>query len=827
MTSRMPMSRQSRGLLLLGVCLLIVGLLPAQSTLAAFKNLPIDNTLPDFARGTFQRASLGAVRIPSIPNQKIADENGAVQLGPIGLLRNWKKLPSFLPSKLANMGTAAIGANMFVIGGFDSLGNYLDSVYSAAVNTTTGNILATGWQPEPSLAAVHGSNNLATGATESKIGSPAVAAVNKPGGGGYLYVIGGEIPAGTRKFSSFAVQRASVGTDGRIAAPGWAELTNAQIPSPDPNDPFSQRGMLGASAVVFTTPNGRTFIYLIGGLEEYLQGTGPGAILQQQGTRRVWYTEVNVSSGALSNPTGGGTSAWAPLTDIPLPNTLPSSAGLWNTAAVADHFLNTVNGSSDALYVIGGLNVPATTTASQEAYRALIAPSNGVLTWTPKQAGNPWYTLPAARSGHGAAIFRGNIYLTSGQPGGSVNPDTSILTTYVEDNLDLHNFGAAGFGSDFLENSSALDFSSGNPGAPRTNHGTILVQAGPAAPNTAFLYIIGGRGATGDGDTTDDQGSDTIEMAKIGGDEDIKNAGYAQTGQFYSAVYPIIFDQAQIQQISWATQITRTSGLEPDDIALDYRISNDSDCTRPSWTDASWQTLDGAPADASHTSIDGQNSVDLASVPAHCFQYRAKLTSSADFLRTPSLLNISIRIFVPGSPDLSVKAISDRRGAHNSFTGLTVTIQNVNLLDPPTLAADIDSAGSFYVDMCIFGPGTPAAPPTATPPTLPLTQQNMQCSKLYSNVDKSAIGPDTTYSVTRWYVTGSNPEQLATLTDYFKVPGVYTVIVAVDSYVDDAAANPRGYVDEGDQGEGNNVSQPFTFTVDTIGYIRYLAQMRH
>src|SRR6059058_2227257 len=77
MTHRMPLLRQSRGLLLLGVCLLLLGLLPAQSTLAAFKNLPIDNTLTDFARGTFQRASLGAVSIPSIPNQKIADENGA------------------------------------------------------------------------------------------------------------------------------------------------------------------------------------------------------------------------------------------------------------------------------------------------------------------------------------------------------------------------------------------------------------------------------------------------------------------------------------------------------------------------------------------------------------------------------------------------------------------------------------------------------------------------------------------------------------------------------------------------------------------------------
>ena len=111
----------------------------------------------------------------------------------------------------------------------------LDSVYSAAVNTTNGQIFSPGWQAEPALAAVHGSDNLTQGTNMSLIASPAVAAVNKPGGGGYLYVIGGEVPkaaGATLKFSSYAVQRATVGTNGRIAAPGWAELTNAQIPPP-------------------------------------------------------------------------------------------------------------------------------------------------------------------------------------------------------------------------------------------------------------------------------------------------------------------------------------------------------------------------------------------------------------------------------------------------------------------------------------------------------------------------------------------------------------------------------------------------------------------
>src|SRR3712207_646230 len=98
MTSRMRLARRPRGFLLLGICLLLVSLLPARPTLAAFRDQTVDNALSEFATGTFQRSSLGAVNFPSSPNQKLADQTGAVQLGPIGLLRNWKKRPTPLPS---------------------------------------------------------------------------------------------------------------------------------------------------------------------------------------------------------------------------------------------------------------------------------------------------------------------------------------------------------------------------------------------------------------------------------------------------------------------------------------------------------------------------------------------------------------------------------------------------------------------------------------------------------------------------------------------------------------------------------------------------------
>ena len=170
---------------------------------------------------------------------------------------------------------------------------------------------------------------------------------------------------------------------------------------------------------------------------------------------------------------------------------------------------------------------------------------------------------------------------------------------------------------------------------------------------------------------------------------------------------------------------------------------------------------------------------------------------------------------------VSVKTIS-ARGGGAIFTGLNVLIQNVNQLSPPTLAANVDSSGSFYVDLCIYGPNV-----SGPAPTLPLTPTNKQCSKAYSQVDKSLMGPNTTYSVTRWFDTAT--DQPVELIKLFPQNGSYTVYAAVDSYVDDPTTWPKGFVDEGDldKGESNNVSAPFTFSLQGgRGYGIYLAQMR-
>ena len=790
-----------RGLLILGICVLLLGTLPPHSSLAASKQQEINNALVDLKDGKFQRTSLSNSLRPFTAGDKVKDQVGGVRLGPIGLLKQWFQSPFVLPKALYRMGATAIGSRIFLSGGLTPSGSSSDrvaEVWSTAVSQVDGALVAPGWEAEPALPAVQGADATTTSphldAPVAPVDSPAVTAVpDSSGHGGYIYVIGGNTAAGLFDFSSYAVRIGTV-SNGRIT--GWQEQAGARFPSLDtsiPPNPFIKSHGVHSATALSHTIGGVTYIYLIGGLQHYYSG-GNG---QDSGLKTTFYARVG-SGGKLFKPTSPGTEGWDRLPQaIPVPS---GATGLWDASGTIDNYVASSQTNADALYMIGG-QLDTLPTYSSFVYRATINP-DGTLIWD-------WSgTLPEARNGAVAIPFRGNIYLTGGQPNG-VGPDKSVLTSYVEDDLTLFEFSdGQGNGSNFLKSDTALL-------EKRSLHGSVLVSADSNSPNSAFIYVLGGFGT--EGSDIANKPRDTVIYGKVGGGEDIASSGYAPTGWYYSKPFNVAqqFSEVTVQEIDWTSAITRTTSDM--DIEMDYRLSSSNDCATATWAD--WIPLTGATD--GHRSIDGQNIATITDTVARCFQYRVRLTTQDKFA-TPTLLNVSIKIIIPGSPDLSVKTISDRRGAGNAFTGLNVIIQNVNLLAPPTLAADVESPGSFYVDMCIFGAGT-----TATPPTLPLTPQNKQCSTVYANIDKSAIGPDTTYPVTRWYDTGT--DQLANLRDYFKKPGSYTVIVAVDSYVDDPVAWPKGYVDEGDldKGESNNVSQPFTFTVQSTGYAIFLAQARH
>jgi hypothetical protein len=435
---------------------------------------------------------------------------------------------------------------------------------------------------------------------------------------------------------------------------------------------------------------------------------------------------------------------------------------------------------------------PGPVAYNSKVYRALINSSTGALTWTSAAGPNQWEgTMPEARVGLAGVQFSGNLYVTGGRPisgNAPAEPQKAVLTSYVEDDLKLPTFGTGPDSSNFLRNADALPL-------PRARHGSVVVPATPteAEPNAAFVYVIAGQGDKNDGDTRDDQGSDTMIYGKIGSSEDRSQTGFAPSGWFYSAPHSTVFQGAQVQEINWTTVITRTGpGM---DIAMEYRISTASDCNAANaFTGAGteWRSLDGSPSDG-FFSVNSANSVNLgAGLVASCFQYRAKL-STGDPFSTPALLNVSIQVTVPGGPDLKVLSINDTRSVDgkNSLTGLQITIINENTAaNWPTLPADVETKGSFYVDLFVYGPddGTP------TPPVLPLTSTNLQRSKAYAQVNKSVMGIGTQLTLTRWCPPAVKWQQCqpVDILSLFPKPGQYTIYVAVDSfnYVSETPQNP-------------------------------------
>src|SRR5262249_7979515 len=355
-------------------------------------------------------------------------------------------------------------------------------------------------------------------------------------------------------------------------------------------------------------------------MRRYRSGSGGNIQDVSEGLKTVYYAKGS-SGGQLVRPTTGA-AGWGRLGDIPLidPTNNPVS-GLWDAAIMADHFVVSTGVSHDVLYVVGGQVTPesqtSTPTYSSIAYRAFIK-SDGTLDW-----GNWTGTMVDTRRGLSGVPFRGHLYAVGGIPSGGNEPDQGVLTSYVEDDLTLHQFntvppGVDGGGSNFLK-SNALPAN-----RPRTFHGMAIVPAASSSTSSAFVYVMGGRGSTQDGYTADDNGTTSVIFGKIGGSEDVSTTGYADTGWYYSKPFEINFTGAQLQEIDWATVIDRSSATP--DIQIDYRVTSSNTCATADWTDNSWVALDGSPNDA-YGSVSGQNAGTVPNLAARCFQYRAKLTT--------------------------------------------------------------------------------------------------------------------------------------------------------------------------------------------------------
>jgi hypothetical protein len=811
--------RPARGLLLLGICLLILSALPARPTSAAVIPLPLDNSLDDFTRGTFQRSSLSSLQANPAGN----DLPGAAQLAPIGILKEWFKSPSVLPEKLTDVGAVAIGNHIFVVGGLVNSA-LTEHVWSTAIDQSSGEPLAPGWRAEPSLPALRTSDQR-TGATAAR----AVAAVtavqtNAATSSGYIYVLGGSVkpPSSTQKISSYGVSIAKV-TNGHIdttyGTNGWVisdaksgcALCDTRLRIP-PNQGGIPNGVQSASAVSFTV-GGKTYIYLLGGLMRYYQGTAA----VEAGTFLVFYAQVRASDGMLVKPSSPATPGWDSLTSIPQPTgvTLSIQAGIWDASAVADHFDVGGGVGGDVLYMMGGQLQSTVGNGSQvpdiynsQVFRALIG-SDAKLTWTTAAGSNHWTgLLPTARLGMGAVDFQGTLYLTGGRPianGAPDDPQAAVLTSYVEDDLTLADLGTNG--SNFIINANVLGGQT-TP-TPRTRHGSVVIPAtSSSASEAAYVYVIAGLGSSKDTLPDDNDGSNTLIYGKIGKSENTTENGFTGSGWYYSSPYDMKSTVALLQKVMWTTSIT---GTRPMDIQLQYRTSTATNCgDSTAFNGSAWQPpnswLDGSPDGYySKTGANQLNEATVTTQPSHCMQYRAKLINSSTGAKiTPSLLNMIIQVTVPGYPDLKVQTLQARKDASGSLTGLLVQIQNQNTVEQ-TQPANLYGGdhGSFFVDMFVFPPGT-----TEKAPKLPLyLNPTNPPSKACASVTKDQMGINVTLTISQWYnpdtdaTCASDPKDILSL---FPTGGHYVVYVAVDS----DGCSSHGCVNEASTGgESNNLKR--------------------
>lgn len=811
MSTRSRASRPLAGLLLILAVALLFGALPPRPAEAGSTTRAVDNTVAEFTLGQFQRAGLTAAS-KAVAGGRPADRPGAVQLGPLGLLKNWTGSSlAQLPKPLRQHASTVVGTRIYVLGGVSpGSGNapeYQAKVYSAAVDLTTGGIPSNpGWQEEPelNLAPIQDRPQGLTPLQPNKyVASSAVASVFTPGVGGFIYLIGGETPqsgpSSINILSTHAVRYARVDGNGRIVTTtGWQTLTGAQLP-PDPAATLGF-GLTGVRAVTITTA-GRTFIYLFGGLKVFPQG----ASIVSQGSARVLRAEVR-SDGKLVKP-GTSQEGWEDINKS-IPKGTTDSEGFWDGVAVGDFFPAAGPAGSRAIYLIGGydkVNVgpPVSFRRSPYVFRLPINADGSAGNWFPDSTP---FLLPKPRVGHAGVLFRGNFYISGGLEDTFNAPSEKVLTSYVQDDLtlpDLDDDPLSPPSSNFLENTALSSF-------PRSSHASVVVPAGSSSPNSAFVYVIGGQG----GQSGEQFGTSTVIFAKIGGGEDIQSGGYALSGWYYSRPFQITFRQAEVQQVRWTTAITRT--LSNLDIGIDYRVSG-TDCGTPSW--GSWSELDGVDGNPlqGFRSLDGVNAQDVAAITGvRCFQYRARL-STGDRTVTPLLLNLGIRIYTPGNPDIfqvenpATGGRVDRRNGQGKLVGFDVTLKNQDTAaspngDPPTtLDADFDEpGGGFFVDLFIYGPAATAPNPAA--PTIP-TNESDSNNKAYALINKTEMGADALKSVVDWCV--QNGAQTCTKFDplaYFEEagPGWYTVFVVVDATDDHLTnpANPQGaYVDETDDGE--------------------------
>jgi hypothetical protein len=787
--------------------LMAATLLPAPPSVQAVEvDLDLGDSLEQLSPGTFQRTALSNADLDG--NAGSADLIGAVQLIPVGAITNWQSTTP-LPQPRTDTATVYLNGRLYVIGGDAISGTskqLTNSVISAQIQqdiivsgTSTidrrGEIVgtdATAWRNESPLPVAQDDGDVETIETAPR--AQAAAAALPKDGGGYIYVVGGAIEAGSDRLSTVDVLVGTVSITGGITWSPGPPLDRDDTPYP----------IQASSAFVNTAPNGNTYLYVVGGLVRRLNAGST----QELGRRSVLRSLINTSTGALG--------AWERMqSDVPIhedpdlagelgcasSNPACASAGLWNSGVVVNRTFS-ADGLSyqDVVFAIGGQvgsggDNPTPQLYTAKTFRGFID-ADGNLVWdlpTTYVA-----TLQQPIVAHSAATYNGNVYAIGGFPASTSQPLTPLRSTqasYVQDDSTL-----AVLNTDtrfeFVRNDNTIP-------SPRFNHGTTVV---PAGPTRAYIYIVGGQSGSG-GDAP--EAASTIFYGIIG--DDSQNVRYAPGGYYYSEAVDITqlanvsTNEGELKTLSWTASVTHT---ENTDVQLEYRYT--TALSFPS--NQPWIPITATLAPAGFGSVNGLGSANSAPLlgtggqanpRARLVQFRARLSSGAG-TSTPLLHKVAIKVAFPGAPNLKPDAeqpfvrLTDVVDNKPTLTGIQVNIVNRDSAEAPTRPAFFEEGGIFYVALYINP--TQAPPPFGTE------------GDAYAIVSKSRLPADARVTIGSgteefWCRKGVDPCQRQEITDLFQTPGTYRVYAYVDQIVPEQVAGlPAGLVNEGPLNEGDNAT---------------------
>jgi hypothetical protein len=818
-----------RLVLLLSLLVMVLGVLPPQSVHAGItRPLALDNTLDEFSGGNLQRSSLA-----QLTSTIAQDKPGGVQLSKIGVLRTWVNDPITMVEPLQQMGATVINDRIYIIGGIaDRGGNAVRvaDVRSIQVDRVRGGLTGE-WRSELPLPAAAPSTQAGFTTAIAAISNPAVTSLIVSPTRAYIYVVGGRAAIGIQGLSSFAVRIATVDlATGQIIE--WRTQDNARIiPTDEQSLDLVGVGREAASAVSRTALDGRRYVYVLGGKQSI--PTSGGNVVEQ-GSRSSFYAEVG-GDGLLYKPgTNGATPGWTFAQAIPVvpPLDPDSKYGLWNSAAVIDFYPTagvTDQDGQDSVFMIGGLRLDGV--PEQFVYRAVFE-STGDLSWLDPlvSPGDPVnnYTLQEARNGHGAVGFAGSFYVVGGFPGNDTDPDNAVQTSYVtpdankQDRVDreLSLPTDSGGGSSNFFKSPAPGQTSGGLRFARANHATVLVKGAGSSQNAAYVFALGGRGGQQlDDPARDGKPSNLIFFGAINTGED-DSFGYASDGWFYSRPFTLFSSEAQLREVTWVTSINRGASGNAD-VEVDYRTSLASECTRSAtWTP--WATLDGSPDGfrskaGTAEPFGAENVVTNVNIRSRCFQYRARLVRGSTISYTPGLLNVGVKIFIPG--EIDVWMVPNGSGptydAGQRMIDLKVALTNQNQISPaePTISAAFppnQPNGQIFVDMQVYYNATTY--PTPGNPSIPINEPPPE-TKAFAMVEKGVLGAGALFNITRWCRYGESTCVTVDPLTFFSQPGRYTVLIIVDSTNllcegGEPTAGGNGECPIGGQtGKGNNVGR--------------------